>query len=310
MKSIVHTVETIDLKKLRYFLVTAEMLNFTVASRRLNIPKSALSKAIRRLEEEFSAPLFIRSSRSVRLTEAGRVLQKRATTLLQEAALVINDVRTLQHSVAGELSIAAPPILGRFLSHALLPAFSHQWPDISVSLKLSYQYENLFAEGLDMAFRMGKNRDEALIEKPLGWSNRVVVASPDYAMQFDNMDTPEQLTHCRAVQFFMPEQSAWALKNGEALHSVTPKTVMQCEDFIAVLNAVKAGMGVAQLPWLLVRDDVRNKALTVLLPEWQSPAIPISLVYRQGFDKPEKVAQFIHAIEANQSLFELRYGLT
>ena len=172
-----HSIDRLfNLVVLKHFVSIADTLSFTKAIQQLGVTKSKLSKDIFRLEKETNAKLFDRTSRVVALTEAGHILYARALSLLEESNSLFNDLDVLTNSVSGNIKVAAPPAFGRLLSQAFLPQFMQQWSDISISLKLSYAYENLFKEGLDIAFRFGKNMDVALIEKQIGQSNRVIVA--------------------------------------------------------------------------------------------------------------------------------------
>ncbi|VUD67434.1 HTH-type transcriptional regulator DmlR [Thalassocella blandensis] len=307
LKPIVMNNETIDLKLLNYFVATADNLSFTAASERLGIPKSALSKGIAKLESELDSKLFERSSRVVRLSETGLMLYQRATVLLEESNNLINDIKTMQHSVSGRLKIAAPPILGRYIGKHILPKFLQQWPDVTVSLKSSYEYENLFTEGLDLAFRMGKNRDENLIERPLGFSNRVLVASPHYLKQFKKIQHPQDLSQLKSAQFYEQSPTVWTLQCGDATQQVSLPTAFLCGDLLALVNFVEGGMGIAQLPWLLVKDEIKAGKLIHVLPEWLSDELTISLVYREGYNKPNKLAKFLQWVEENKNLFDLRF---
>ena len=299
--------ETIDLKLLKYFVVTADTLSFTSASHQLDIPKSALSKGIAKLETELGAKLFERSSRVVHLTETGQILYSRATSLLDEANHLISDIKTMQLSVAGQLKLAAPPALGRFLAKNIIPQFLAHWPDVSISLKLSYEYENLFKEGLDLAFRFGTNRDDKLIEKPLGYSNRVIVASPDYLSKHKKITEPQDLLSHKSVQFFEQAQQVWRLQDGQTTEQISLPVVFQCADLAAIVNATIEGLGVAKLPWLLVRDEIQSGQLVHVLPAWTSSGLSISQVYRQGHNKPAKLAEFLRWLDMHKSLFDLRF---
>ena len=299
--------ETIDLKLLHHFVVTAETLNFTTASIALGIAKSALSKSIVRLENELGTKVFDRSSRVVRLTESGQILYRRAITLLDEAAHLVNDLKTMRHSVSGRLRLAAPPALGRLLAKEIIPQFLARWPEVSISLKLSLEFENLFTEGLDLAFRMGKNRDDRLIERPLGRANRIVVASPAYLASHAVIHAPQDLAQHQSLQILEQQPHLWTLQRGAQIEQVTLPVAFQCSDLAALVNAATAGLGIAQLPWLLVRDEVHAGRLTHVLPDWLSTELPISLVYREGHNKSARLAEFLAWVDQHRDLFDLRF---
>lgn len=297
--------ETMELKSLRVFLATANQLNFTRAAEELRLPKSQVSKIVAQLEDRLQTPLFERTSRVVRLTEAGRILAIRARSLLAEADLMIDDVKALQQGVGGELKLAAPPALGRYVASELLPEFLRRWPGVSVSLKLSYEYEDLFKEGLDLAFRMGGHRDDSLIEKPLGFANRVIVAAPEYLREHKPIATPADLSAHVCVQVFASEYANWQLCKDGVVSNVSVRSIFQCSDMLALRSLLLEGAGVAQLPWLVVRDDIRAGRLREVLPGWVSEGLTISAVYRQGVNKPAKLAEFLELVEQNKSLFDL-----
>ncbi|MEP4889093.1 MAG: LysR substrate-binding domain-containing protein [Aliiglaciecola sp.] len=298
--------QIIDLKLLRHFVVIAETLSYTEAANVLKVTKSKLSKDIAKLEGELGSKVFDRSSRVVRLSEAGKILYSRALVLLEDSNHLFNDIKTLNSSVSGKLNLAAPPALGRVLSNYLLPNFLAAWPQVSLSLKLSYEYENLFKEGLDLAFRMGKNQHENLIQRQIGKANRVLVASPDY-IKSHIIQGVEDLKSCKSVQFFESTQSTWTLQNRTKTEYASVPAAFQCADFVAVLNCVKNHLGIAQLPWFLVRDAIKSGELVHVLPDWVSPSLPIYMVYRQGFNKPNKLAEFLNYIDEHKTMFDLEF---
>lgn len=298
--------EIIDLKLLQYFIVVADKLSYTDASVTLKITKSKLSKDIAKLEGYLGEKVFDRSSRAIRLTETGKLLYGRALILLEDSNHLINDVKTLSSSVSGRLNVSASPALGRLLSDGLIPGFLKLWPEVNISFKLSYEYENLFKQGLDLAFRMGKNHDENLIERQVGSTNRVLVASPEY-LKNNTIRKPRDLLSCKSAQFYDQPQHVWTIQNGQNIEQMSVPTVFQCADFVSVRNAVSQGLGVAQLPWFVVRDKIRQGELLHVLPEWVSPSLPINIVYRQGYNKPNKLAEFLSYIESKKSIFDLEF---
>ncbi|MBC3766693.1 LysR family transcriptional regulator [Neptunicella marina] len=297
--------DIIPLHLLQYFVCTADKLNFTQASDSLGITKSKLSKEIRKLEKLIDISVLERSSRVVRLTEAGQLLYQRAVVLLEDANHLRHDIQTLHHGVSGRLALAASPALGRYISQFLLPTFKQQWPEISLTLKLSYDFENLFQQNLDMAFRIGRNLDQNLIQRQIGLSNRVLVASPSYLQSHAPITNLQELRQHKSVQFFESGQQTWTLCYRSGTEQVLLDPAFQCEDFESVLHMVEAGAGIAQLPWFIVKQKISNQTLQLVLPGIVSPTLPIYVVYRKGYNKPAKLQKFLDWIEANQDLFNL-----
>ena len=296
-----------DLKALRFFVATANTLSFTKAAVQLNVPKSTVSKAIHKLEINLGTRLLERSSRVVRLTEAGALLYQRATPLLTEAKSIVNDIQSLQQNVVGVLRVAAPPSLGRYISKEIIPEYLARFSDVRVSLKLSYDYEDLFKDDLDIAFRMGQNSDENLIEKPLGFANRVIVAAPEYLAKHPPILTPNDVSRHQCLQIFDQDRTSWQLKNAAQQQEISLSVLFQCSDIDALRQTLLSGIGIAHLPWLVVRDDISAGRLCHVLPQWSSHGLPISVVYRTGVNKPAKLAQFLALIFARQEHFNIAY---
>lgn len=301
--------ETIDMKLLNIFVVTYDTLNLTRSSEYLEIPKSSVSKSIAKLERYLNVKLFNRTSRAVTPTEEGDLLYTRAMILLSDAEHLVADVSSLTSNVSGQLNIAAPPALGRFLSRNLLPQYMRQWPKVSISVKLSYDFEDLFREGIDIAFRIGRNIDQSLIEKPLGASNRVLVATPEYLATHAPIKSPIDLERHQSLQMFS-NKSDWILVKNNSTRRVSLPVAFQCSDMETLKNMLFSGVGIAQLPWLIIKDDIEAGTLVPILPQWLSPDLPISLVYRHGHNKPAKLAAFLDLIEQHQSLFDFRFQQT
>jgi len=299
--------ETMDLKALSYFVETAETLSFTRTAENMGVPKSVISKSIAKLEQQLGLKILERTSRVVRLTEAGRILYTRSASLLEEARFLFSDVQSIQKSVNGHLRLAAPPALGRYLSTYLIPDFLKAWPDVKVSLKLSYHYEDLFKEGLDLAFRMGVNHDDGLIQKNLGFANRVIVSTQSYIDQHAEISKPEDLQDHRALQVFEREENKWTLVSGEKMTQVTVKSLFQCSDMEALKSVLLEDVGLAKMPWQVVREDIEQGKLIHILKGWHSKGLPISAVYREGVNKPPKLSVFLEHLNSNLSLLDLAY---
>lgn len=201
-------------------------------------------------------------------------------------------MNNMQASVSGQLRLAAPPSLGRYISREIIPHFLSLWPDVSVSLKLSYDYEDLFKEGLDLAFRMGINRDDTLIERPLGFANRVIVAAPSYLSQCAEISSIDDLIQHKCLQMFDEKKTHWALQHADRQHNVTLAVLFQCTDMDALKNTLISGVGIAHLPWLVVRDEIAAGHLTHILPQWSSLVYPSRLCIEWALINPPNWLNF------------------
>ncbi len=153
----------------------------------------------------------------------------------------------------------------------------------------------------------GNIKTIATIERPPGRANRVVVASPAYIATHETIRTPHDLAQHKSLQILEQQPHVWALQKEAHIEQVTLPVAFQCSDLGALVNAAVAGLGVAQLPWLLVREEIRAGKLLHLLPEWLSTELPISLVYREGHNESARLAEFLAWIDLHRELFDLRF---
>lgn len=291
---------TIELKQLRYFAKVAEYLSITAAAERLNLPKSVVSKTLKQLEENLGVQLLERSTRVMKLTEMGQVLLPRAKSLLLETEYLYNDLQGMATSVAGHLTLAAPPALGQFLAKNIIPDFLKQWPQVTVSLHLSYGYENLFEKGVDLAFRFGGINDDRLFCKKVIDTERILVASNAYLAQSGTPTTLKALQQHQCLLFQSSvEQSSWTFTNGELEQTIEVGGPFRCSDLQTLKSMALADIGIAQLPLFFIGNEVNNGQLQRILPQWATPKQPLSLVYRQGLDKPPKLVAFLDWMEQN-----------
>lgn len=295
--------ETLELKQLRYFVKVGLLLNITRAAEALGVPKSVVSKTIHKLEDNLGSVLLERSTRVVSLTEAGKVLLPRAMSLLEESQYLFSDLQTLSTDVSGHLKLAAAPAFGEYLSRTIIPAFLKKWPEVRVSLELSYSYENLFEKGLDLVFRFGDVKDDRLIAKPVGSTARLLVASEEYLAKHSVPKKPADLSSHVCNSIAMHQQSSqWLLSRETKEVSVEVTGRFNCSSIEALKAATLSGLGIAQLPPFSMGEELAAGKLVRVLPQWTAHPMDISVVYRQGLNKPAKLAAFLDFIEKHKEL--------
>ena len=285
--------ETIELRALRIFERTARLRGVTAAAEELGLPKSAVSKAVSRLEERLAVTLLERSSRRVSLTEAGRVLLARCDSLLAEAEAIAGAVREVQDEVRGGLVVAAPPDLGAHLCGTLFPRFLDRYPDVTIQLALDYGYADLLDPTFDVAFRVGDVHDDRLVARKVGTMQRVLVASPTF-LRKHRLRSPADLSRVPALICDEgPPSGSFTLTNGKREVSVPVRGQLSARSFPALLRAAEAGMGVAFTPLIVAESQLQRGTLRRVLSGWQPPSGPILLVYRPGHHRIRRVAALI-----------------
>ncbi len=298
LKLNVRDLEIIGFRTLSIYITVCQTLNLTQAAELLALPKSTVSKEVSRLEEHLQSRLLERSTRKVSLTEAGKLVYERAFQLVEEFRSLRQDVQSLDTQVQGLLKLTAPPVLGEYLTGTLLADFMLQWPKITVALELSYSFDDLFAQGIDLGFRIGQIADDRLVARQIGSSSRILVASPEYLAKHPVIQEPQDLVEHNCLRFqYNPTDTDWVLTCGEHTCSIPVRGNFYCSNIEALKNAALRGLGITQLPVSSAREELEQGSLVAVLDGLCVPPMPIYLVYRSGVNKPRKLQALLDFID-------------
>jgi DNA-binding transcriptional LysR family regulator len=183
-----------DLTGVSAFVVLAEARSFRVAAERLGVTRSAVSHALRRLEERIGVALVERTTRSVRLTEAGESLCERARPALADVDAALEDAAARRRRPSGMLRLSVSSIAESFLDGAMLAGFVAAYPDIKLDITVSDDEDDVFAKGFDAGVRLGELIDKDLIAVPVSARQRqIVVAAPSYLRARGTPKHPREL---------------------------------------------------------------------------------------------------------------------
>ncbi|HEU4406024.1 MAG TPA: LysR family transcriptional regulator [Polyangiaceae bacterium] len=269
-----------SLQGLALFVATAEAGGLSAAARRLGLTPAAASASLKRLEAELGAPLFVRSTRSLRLTPEGeRFLRhaRRALQLLHEGREAVARGRD---APGGTLRLSAPSDLGRRHLLAWLEEFLAGRPGLRLRLHLSDRLAGLHREPIDVALRYGEPRDSALVALPVAPDNRrVLCASPDYLARFGAPRSPDELARHNCLSFVLGEglHDRWRFARDGREVAVAVRGDRAADDSDVVRRWALAGRGVAYKSALDVAQDLRAGALVALCREWQGEPAPLYL---------------------------------
>lgn len=263
-------------------LTVADAGSFTRAAERLGVSKAQVSKQVTALEAALGVKLLHRTTRRVALTEAGRLYlehARQARDALDEADRAVSAART---EVEGLIRLTAPTSLGDGFLVDLLADFRAQYPAVRFDVDLSITTRDLVAEGFDFAIRMARTLDPNLVARPLGVVREAIVASPAYLAVHapDGVKEPNDLSRLEALRNrSFRDEGRWLLQRGEETIAVPVQGGLAINHFIGLRRAAVLGLGVVRLPRYLLGDELKRGTLVELLPDWQLPATPISLVY-------------------------------
>jgi len=294
-------ISSVNLNRLAILVAVVEAGSLTAAARRLGLAKSMVSKHMQLLEAELGVALLVRSTRTLRLTEAGRAFHEASRQVLQAAEDAIEQARSGQDSVQGKLRVAAPVDYGVMVVAPLLSRLRARYPELTVELQCADHRVDLIADGIDVAVRLGKLADSSLQAARVGPLLRGLVASPDFLARHGTPDTPAALASLPWVELSVVAQPGNFTLTGAAgqVHEVTMRnTVFSTNSAYASRAAALAGQGVLRATVFSVSDDVAAGRLVRLLPDWSLAASDIHAVYPASPRLPQKVRLFIDALKS------------
>ena len=261
-----------DLNDLFYFVQTVEHQGFAPAGRALGMPKSRLSRRLALLEERLGVRLIQRSTRHFMVTDIGQTYYERCKAMLAEAEAAQEVIEAAQVEPRGVIKLTCPITLLHTHVGPMLADFMLKYPRVVIQLEATNRRVDVLGEAVDVAIRVRPPplEDSDLVMRVLADRGQSLVASPALAAEYGLPATPDDLGAWPSLALGAPNQ-AYRLElydqNGQhATVSLAPRMITT--DMIALRNAAMAGVGVVQLPTLMVREQLQAGQLVRLLPDW------------------------------------------
>ena len=262
-----------DLNTLYYFTQVVEHGGFAPAGRALDMPKSKLSRRIAELEERLGVRLLHRTSRHCSLTEIGQAYYQRCLAMRVEAESAAELIERNRSEPQGLVRISCPTALLNSWVGPMLTRYMLKYPLVELFIESTNRRVDLIHEGFDIALRVRfpplENTD--MVMKVLGNSTQCVVGSPAWAERLSSPASPADLSGLPSLHWGAAQREyQWELFGAEgasALIRHTPRLVT--DDLLALRHAAVAGIGIAHLPSVVVRDDMAAGRLVNLVPGWE-----------------------------------------
>lgn len=265
------------LDAMRAFVSVAGLRSFAQAARQRMISVSAATRAVAQLEQQLGLELLIRTTRAVRLTEAGAAYLESCRRILDDLDLAERQVRGESAEPRGVLVVAAPILFGRLHVLQVLTTLLVRHPDLDVRLMLSDRNIHLVDDGVDVAIRIGELADSGLMAMRLGSVTRVLAASPDYLARRGTPSVPSDLAVHDLITFEGIDATRdWRFADGETVR-MEPRLAVNSAD--ACIAAAEAGLGITRTLSYQVRASVEAGRLKLVLPNATPPALPVHAVY-------------------------------
>ncbi|MBN8976690.1 MAG: LysR family transcriptional regulator [Rhizobiales bacterium] len=284
-----------DFEALAIFAKVVELRSFAAAATELALSKATVSKAVGRLEERLGARLFNRTSRRLALTDAGRTLAVRAAQLLADGEAAESEALAQSAAPRGLVRLAVPMTFGVKVLAPLLPDFLAQYPDVAVDMHLSDAMVDLIGEGFDIGVRIASLPDSSLVARRLCAMPRHTVAAPSYLEKYGRPTHPMHLAQHRCFAYaYLSTPNVWHFTNAAGEEAtVRPSGQLRVNNGEAVLPALIAGLGIADLPDFIVGDAIAAGQVEVILKDWKQTEGAVHLVMPPGGPRPARVEALI-----------------
>src|ERR1700688_4386575 len=280
-----------DFEGLAIFAKVVELRSFAAAAGELSLSKATVSKAVTRLEERLGARLFNRTSRRLAVTDAGQKLSARAARLLADGEAAENEALAQSVAPRGLVRMAVPMTFGVKMVAPILPQFLEAYPDVAIDLPTSDAMVDLIGEGFDAGLRIASLPDSSLIARRLCAMPRPTVASPAYLKRPRRATHPMHLARHRCLGYaYLSTPDVWHYTNsaGEQV-SVRPAGPLRVNNGEALMPALLAGLGIADLPDFIVGDAIASGEVEVILKDWKQTEGAVHLLTPPGGPRPARV---------------------
>ncbi|WP_437687209.1 LysR family transcriptional regulator [Sorangium sp. So ce176] len=282
------------LDTLRVFIAVAEEEGFAPAARRLSMSPPAVTRAIAALEERIGTRLLHRTTRIVRLTEAG-------ARFLTDCKRILGEIEEAEASAAGshaelrgQIGVTAPVMFGRMFVAPVVLDFLARHPRVSARTLLVDRVVDMLDEGLDVAVRIAHLPDSSLTAIRVGSVRLVVCASPDYLAARGAPETPADLAQLDTIAFSQAASPVeWAFSSGARVEKVLPPSQLLVNTADVAIAAAVAGRGLTRVLSYQVGPELRAGRLRIVLPAFEPPPVPVHVVHPEGPRAAARVRAFV-----------------
>ncbi len=289
--------EDVQLGSIELFCLAAEAKNFTAAAKVAGIAPAAISRSISRIEKRLGSRLFVRTTRSIRLTDAGQTFFeqcRQALTQLVEAQQVVMGAQSVP---SGLLRISIPTTYGHHRILPLLPKFRALYPQVTVDVHISNRNIDFVAEGYDLAIRVSAQPDSGLIARLLEDARLVVIAAPSYLQRAGTPQTLEDLPAHECIQYELPSNGrriAWLFQVNGKEQEFSGEVGYSCsDDVLGGVTLAKHGAGLFQTCRFIVEEELANGSLVEVLQPYSGRSRPFTVLYPHGRYVPHRVRAFV-----------------
>ncbi|MFJ9993541.1 LysR family transcriptional regulator [Pseudomonas putida] len=284
---------------MRVFVAVGELESFAGAARRLDMSPAAVTRAVSALEERLGVKLLLRTTRSVRLTEAGGRYLEDCRSILASIAEANEAAAGVNATPKGELAVTAPTLFGRKFVMPSIVRYLQQYPEVDVSAFFLDRVVNMVEEGMDVAVRIGQLPDSGLKALRVGKVRRMLCAAPEYLARHGIPTHPSELhEHVVIATTNLSPRAGWrfGVTDDPTMVRMKPRLTVTSND--GAIAAACAGLGIARLLSYQVVEEIASGRLQVVLAEFEESPWPIHILHRESKYGSAKVRAFIDMLAA------------
>jgi DNA-binding transcriptional LysR family regulator len=286
------TTATIDLNLFRVFAMVYEAGSFSGAAKRMNVPRSTVSRAVAALEDVVGEPLFHRTTRSMQVTAAGIALYDRIASSLGQLSGALEDLPARHEEPTGTVTVTTTVDVGIAILAEAATRFIARWPKVKVDVLLTPRVYDFAREGIDLALRIATSKlpDSALVARKVGTVDFHLFASPSYIARRGQPRSPADFPSFDWVGFRGPMSPsiAGALEDT----GIGSLARILCDDMFFLRETVRRGDGIAAMPSFVAEEDRKAGTLVRVLPRWTFSSGEVFLVHRDAKKLPARVVAF------------------
>lgn len=289
----------LDLTDLTAFAYIAELGSISGAARSLKMPKSSVSRSLARLEENIGVVLIERSTRHLRLTDAGRLFLRHARRILDDVGEAENAIGGLIGTPSGDLHVNAPFTFAAGPLAAMLPAFIAKFPQVRVVLTVENRPIDLQIDRADIAIRIGPLQDSDLIARRLTTFALWPCASPGYVDDLASITTPKDLLKYRLFAH-SDRRETWNFRTAAgAIRDIEVEAGVVIPEPDVLKTMLIAGAGIGLLPDFHAADAIASGKLIRLLSDFRGREVEANALYHSHRSLSAKVRVFLDALVAH-----------
>lgn len=282
-----------DLNLMIVFAHVAETGSFSATARRLGMSRSAVSKAVAKLEKALGARLLNRSTRHLSMTEVGAALVEHCSRILDEAEQAERVVDNLHGQPRGVLKVTASVAFGTLHVAPALAEFLGLYPELNMDMTITDRPVDLAEDGYDVAVRVARELPPNIIARQLAPARRRLCATAEYFAQHGVPRIPQELVHHNCLDYTHAAQGLWRFTGPQGDIAVPVSGRLRINDDEALSQAVLGGLGLALLPTFIIGRDLQAGRLRAVLSEYIPVERHVYAIYLPTRHLPAKARAFI-----------------